>query len=182
MQLAAEIRTFLVAEVARSGGHLGPNLGVVELCVALHLTYDFRTDRLIWDTGHQIYPHKLITGRYERFQSIRTKGGLMGFPHLPVAGDLGQPPGGFPAELQKKVLKGKSPLTQRPGSYLKDVDLEAERAKVEKETGEPVDDFRLASYLMYPKVFADFTKSQDRYGPTAVLPTPVLVRKLPSGS
>jgi pyruvate carboxylase len=96
-------------------------------------------------------------------------------------GDLGQPPGGFPAELQKKVLKGKSPLTQRPGSYLKDVDLEAERAKVENETGEPVDDFRLASYLMYPKVFADFTKSQDRYGPTAVLPTPVYFYGLAQG-
>ena len=60
------------------------------------------------------------------------------------------------------MLKGKTPLTERPGSYLKDVDLEAERAKVEKETGEPVDDFRLASYLMYPKVFADFIKTQDR--------------------
>jgi pyruvate carboxylase len=97
------------------------------------------------------------------------------------AGDLGQPPGGFPAALQKKVLKGRTPLTERPGSYLKDVDLEAERAKVEKETGEPVDDFRLASYLMYPKVYADFAKTQDKYGPTAVLPTLVYFYGLAQG-
>jgi 1-deoxy-D-xylulose-5-phosphate synthase len=61
--------------------HFASNLGVVELCLALHLNYDFSKDRLIWDTGHQIYPHKLITGRYQQFSSIRTKGGLMGFPN-----------------------------------------------------------------------------------------------------
>ena len=97
------------------------------------------------------------------------------------AGDLGQPPGGFPKNLQKKVLKGRTPLTERPGSYLKDVDLEAERARVAKETGEKIDDFRLASYLMYPKVFLDFLKTQDRYGPTAVLPTPVYFYGLDQG-
>jgi pyruvate carboxylase len=97
------------------------------------------------------------------------------------AGDLGQPPGGFPAALQKKVLKGRTPLTERPGSYLKDVDLEAERAKVARETGEKIDDFRLASYLMYPKVFLEFLKTQDRYGPTAVLPTPVYFYGLDQG-
>src|SRR3982751_2721615 len=89
------------------------------------------------------------------------------------AGDLGQPPGGFPKVLQQKVLKGRTPLTERPGSYLKDVDLEAKRAEVVRETGEPIDDLRLASYLMYPKVYADYAKTQDKYGPTAVLPTPV---------
>ena len=97
------------------------------------------------------------------------------------AGDLGQPPGGFPQALQKKVLKGRTPLTERPGSYLKDVDLEAERAKVAKEAGEPVDDKRLASYLMYPKVYSDFLKSQDKYGPTAALPTPVYFYGLEQG-
>ena len=97
------------------------------------------------------------------------------------AGELGQPPGGFPAALQKKVLKGKQPLTGRPGSYLKDVDLEAERQKIAKETGEPVDDKRLASFLMYPKVFSDFVKTQDKYGPTAVLPTPVYFYGLKEG-
>jgi pyruvate carboxylase len=96
-------------------------------------------------------------------------------------GDLGQPPGGFPKALQKKVLKGKAPLTRRPGSYLAPVDIEAERQKLEKETGETIDDFRLASHLMYPKVFADFLKTQDRYGPTAVLPTPVYFYGLTQG-
>jgi 1-deoxy-D-xylulose-5-phosphate synthase len=61
--------------------HFASNLGLVELCLALHLTFDFSRDRLIWDTGHQIYPHKLITGRYERFDTMRTKGGLMGYPN-----------------------------------------------------------------------------------------------------
>jgi pyruvate carboxylase len=97
------------------------------------------------------------------------------------AGDLGQPPGGFPKALQKKVLKGRTPLTERPGSYLKDVDIEAERGKLEKETGEPVDDFRLASHLMYPKVYGDFLKTQDKYGPTAVLPTAVYFYGLEQG-
>jgi pyruvate carboxylase len=97
------------------------------------------------------------------------------------AGDLGQPPGGFPEALQKKVLKGKTALTERPGSYLKDVDLEAERTKIAKEAGEDIDDKRLASYLMYPKVFTDFVKSQDKYGPTAVLPTPIYFYGLKEG-
>jgi pyruvate carboxylase len=97
------------------------------------------------------------------------------------AGDLGQPPGGFPPALQKKVLKGKTPLTERPGSYLKDVDLEVERKKIVKEAGEAIDDKRLASYLMYPKVFTDFVKSQDKYGPTAVLPTPIYFYGLKEG-
>jgi pyruvate carboxylase len=97
------------------------------------------------------------------------------------AGDLGQPPGGFPQDLQKKVLKGKTALTERPGSYLKPVDLEAERKKIADEVGHPIDDFRLASYLMYPKVYSDFEKTQDRYGPTEVLPTPVYFYGLSEG-
>ncbi|MFC3704044.1 pyruvate carboxylase [Devosia honganensis] len=96
-------------------------------------------------------------------------------------GDLGQPPGGFPEALQKKVLKGKKPLTERPGSYLEDVDIEAERERIAGEAGHEVDDFRLASYLMYPKVYADFEKTQDRYGPTEVLPTPVYFYGLNEG-
>jgi pyruvate carboxylase len=96
-------------------------------------------------------------------------------------GDLGQPPGGFPRELQKKVLKGKKPLTERPGSYLSDVDLEAERRKAAEATGVTIDDRRLASYLMYPKVFIEFTKTQERYGPTAALPTPVYFYGLEQG-
>ncbi|RDE07557.1 biotin/lipoyl-containing protein, partial [Pelagibacterium lacus] len=89
------------------------------------------------------------------------------------AGDLGQPPGGFPQKLQKKVLKGKTPLTARPGSYLAPADLEAERRTAEEATGMEIDDYRLASYLMYPKVFTEFARAQDLYGPTEVLPTPV---------
>ncbi|WP_323013347.1 pyruvate carboxylase [Devosia sp.] len=97
------------------------------------------------------------------------------------AGDLGQPPGGFPAALQKKVLKGKTPLTNRPGSYLGAVDLEAERKRIAGEAGREIGDFELASYLMYPKVFSDFEKTQERYGPTEVLPTPVYFYGLEEG-
>ena len=79
--LAREIRAELIRVLKLRPAHFASNLGVVELCLALHLVYDFRVDRLIWDTGHQIYPHKLITGRYRRFETIRTKGGLMGFPN-----------------------------------------------------------------------------------------------------
>jgi 1-deoxy-D-xylulose-5-phosphate synthase len=81
VQLAAEMRTELLGVVGRRSAHFASNLGVVELCLALHLTFDFTRDRLIWDTGHQIYPHKLITGRAARLHSIRTKGGLMGYPN-----------------------------------------------------------------------------------------------------
>ncbi len=80
-QLAAEMRAELIGVVGRRSAHFASNLGVVELCLALHLSFDFTTDRLIWDTGHQIYPHKLITGRAGRLHSIRTKGGLMGYPN-----------------------------------------------------------------------------------------------------
>src|SRR5271163_4239790 len=80
-QVTDEIRDELVRVLTARPAHFASNLGVVELCLALHLTFDFSRDRLIWDTGHQVYPHKLITGRYEQFHTIRTKGGLMGFPH-----------------------------------------------------------------------------------------------------
>ncbi len=80
-QLADEIRDVLCNLVATRTAHFASNLGVVELCLALHATFDFRSDRLIWDTGHQIYPHKLITGRYPQFSTIRTQGGLMGYPN-----------------------------------------------------------------------------------------------------
>jgi 1-deoxy-D-xylulose-5-phosphate synthase len=79
--LAQEMRDELVRVLSIRPAHFASNLGVVELCLALHLTFDFRRDRLIWDTGHQIYPHKLITGRYRQFDTIRTRGGLMGYPN-----------------------------------------------------------------------------------------------------
>jgi 1-deoxy-D-xylulose-5-phosphate synthase len=80
-QLAQEMRDELVRVLSIRPAHFASNLGVVELCLALHLTFDFSKDRLIWDTGHQIYPHKLITGRYPLFDTIRTRGGLMGYPN-----------------------------------------------------------------------------------------------------
>src|SRR5256885_4154543 len=80
-RLADEMREELVRVLRIRPAHFASNLGVVELALALHLTFDFSKDRLIWDTGHQIYPHKLITGRYDRFDSIRTRGGLMGYPN-----------------------------------------------------------------------------------------------------
>jgi 1-deoxy-D-xylulose-5-phosphate synthase len=79
--LAGEMRDELLDVVGRRAAHFASNLGVVELCLALHLAFDFSRDRIIWDTGHQIYPHKLITGRADRLHTIRTRGGLMGYPN-----------------------------------------------------------------------------------------------------
>lgn len=78
-QLAQEIRDFLVTSVTRTGGHLGPNLGVVELTIALHRVFDSPRDTIVWDTGHQSYVHKLLTGRRD-FDKLRSKGGLSGYP------------------------------------------------------------------------------------------------------
>ncbi len=80
-ELAREVREALCSLVTQRTAHFASNLGVVELCLALHSVFDFRKDRLVWDTGHQIYPHKLVTGRYEEFASLRTRGGLMGYPN-----------------------------------------------------------------------------------------------------
>ncbi|MCU0277929.1 MAG: 1-deoxy-D-xylulose-5-phosphate synthase [Candidatus Nanopelagicales bacterium] len=79
-ELAAEIREFLVAKVSRTGGHLGPNLGVVELTLALHRVFDSPKDAILWDTGHQAYVHKLLTGRQAGFDVLRQEGGLSGYP------------------------------------------------------------------------------------------------------
>jgi 1-deoxy-D-xylulose-5-phosphate synthase len=80
-QLCAEMRAFLMDTVPVTGGHLGSNLGVVELTVALHAVFDLRRDRCVWDVSHQAYPHKLLTGRRERFGTLRQTGGLCGFTH-----------------------------------------------------------------------------------------------------
>jgi len=79
-QLAAEIRDELIEVVTRTGGHLGPNLGVVELTIALHRTFDSPRDRIVFDTGHQSYVHKLLTGRHPQFGTLRQRGGLSGYP------------------------------------------------------------------------------------------------------
>jgi 1-deoxy-D-xylulose-5-phosphate synthase len=79
VQLAAEIRSFLVEAVSKTGGHLGPNLGVVELTIALHRVYDSPNDKILFDTGHQAYVHKLLTGRQD-FSRLKSRGGLSGYP------------------------------------------------------------------------------------------------------
>ena len=79
-QMAKEIRTYLIQSVSKTGGHLAPNLGVVELTIALHNVYDFRSDRLVFDVGHQCYVHKILTGRAGGFNKLRKYGGLSGFP------------------------------------------------------------------------------------------------------
>ncbi|MCP4681852.1 MAG: 1-deoxy-D-xylulose-5-phosphate synthase [Desulfobacterales bacterium] len=78
--LAAEIRQKIIETVSKTGGHLAPSLGVVELTIALHYAFDAPEDKIIWDVGHQAYAHKLITGRRDRFHTLRTYGGLSGFP------------------------------------------------------------------------------------------------------
>ena len=78
--LAQEIRDFLVEKVSQTGGHLGPNLGVVELTIALHRVFDSPEDVLLWDTGHQAYVHKILTGRRDDFDTLRQPGGLSGYP------------------------------------------------------------------------------------------------------
>ena len=82
VQLTDEIRARILEVVGKNGGHLASNLGVTELTVALHYCFDFKVDRLLWDVGHQCYPHKLLTGRNERFDSLRRSGGLSGFPDI----------------------------------------------------------------------------------------------------
>jgi 1-deoxy-D-xylulose-5-phosphate synthase len=78
--LASELRAFLIDSVSRTGGHLAAGLGVVELTIALHYVFDTPHDRIVWDVGHQAYPHKILTGRRERMARMRQKGGLSGFP------------------------------------------------------------------------------------------------------
>jgi pyruvate carboxylase len=98
------------------------------------------------------------------------------FPDSVVAmlrGDLGQPPGGWPKALQKKVLKGAEPIVVRPGSLLAAADLASKRAEAEGQAGRALSEFEFASWLMYPKVFSDFAAATAEYGPVSVLPTPV---------
>ncbi|HCT76874.1 MAG TPA: 1-deoxy-D-xylulose-5-phosphate synthase, partial [Micromonosporaceae bacterium] len=78
--LAAEIRDFLISRVARTGGHIGPNLGVVELTLAMHRVFDSPSDRFLFDTGHQAYVHKIVTGRQDGFDLLKQRGGLTGYP------------------------------------------------------------------------------------------------------
>ncbi|MCW2749983.1 MAG: dxs, partial [Aeromicrobium sp.] len=79
-RLASEIRELLITSVASNGGHLGPNLGVVELGIAIHRVFESPSDRVVWDTGHQAYVHKMLTGRADQFDGLRKEGGLSGYP------------------------------------------------------------------------------------------------------
>ncbi len=78
--LAEELRAFLVESVSKTGGHLASNLGVVELTIALHYVFNTPEDRLVWDVGHQTYPHKILTGRREAMAKLRKENGIAGFP------------------------------------------------------------------------------------------------------
>src|SRR5207244_1708067 len=79
-RLADELRTFILESVSQTGGHLSSNLGTVELTIALHHVFNTPYDRLVWDVGHQTYPHKILTGRRERMSTLRQVGGISGFP------------------------------------------------------------------------------------------------------
>ena len=79
-QLTTEIRELIMNTVGSNGGHLAPNLGTVEISLAMNIVFDFAKDRLLWDVGHQCYTHKLVTGRAKKFSTLRKKGGISGFP------------------------------------------------------------------------------------------------------
>ncbi|MFD2676652.1 pyruvate carboxylase [Camelimonas lactis] len=98
-----------------------------------------------------------------------------------LKGDLGQPVGGWPQALQKKALRGQQPITVRPASLLGEADLPAARKQAEAEVGRQIDDQELASWLMYPKVFADYARMADAYGPLSALPTPVFFNGMKAG-
>src|ERR1700682_1450052 len=78
--LADELRAFVLDSVSQTGGHLSSNLGTVELTIALHYVFDTPSDRIVWDVGHQTYPHKILTGRRDQMHSLRERGGISGFP------------------------------------------------------------------------------------------------------
>ena len=78
-KLAHEVRSEVISAVSQTGGHLGSSLGVVELAVAIHAVFNTPMDKLVWDVGHQCYPHKILTGRRDRMATLRQKGGLSGF-------------------------------------------------------------------------------------------------------
>jgi len=108
-------------------------------------------------------------------EDVFTKGKDLAFPESVVGmlkGNLGQPHGGWPARLQEVVLKGEEPIHHRPGELLEPADLEAERGKAEAKVGHPVDDKALASWLLYPAVFAEFDQHRQEYSDTSVIPTP----------
>ena len=111
--LCAELRTFLVENVSKTGGHLASNLGAVELTVAIHRCFDTSRDRLVFDVGHQCYVHKALTGRQEMFSTLRQFGGLSGFPkpyesehgHQLYAGQSGGGRHGVPRDAGRGIRR-----------------------------------------------------------------------------
>ncbi|MFT7497334.1 MAG: 1-deoxy-D-xylulose-5-phosphate synthase, partial [Urechidicola sp.] len=81
-ELAEELRAFIIESLSKTGGHLASGLGSVEITIALHYLFNTPNDRLVWDVGHQCYPHKILTGRRDQMSGIRQKGGLSGFPKI----------------------------------------------------------------------------------------------------
>ncbi len=115
---------------------------------------------------------------------VAEPGREIAFPESVVslfAGELGQPHGGFPRALQDKILKGREPITVRPGSAMPDADLEAGRKEAERAAERPIGDAEFASWLMYPQVFADYASRQRNYGDVSVLPTPVYFYGMEAG-
>jgi pyruvate carboxylase len=112
------------------------------------------------------------------------KANELAFPESVIGlakGMLGQPYGGFPPELQKIILKGVEPITYRPGELIEPADLEAERKKAAEKTGAPVDDKALASWLLYPNVYPEFSRHREEFSDTSVIPTPIFFYGLEPG-
>jgi pyruvate carboxylase len=122
-------------------------------------------DMALFMVGNNLTPEDVLEGDRE-----------LAFPESVVEffeGRLGQPPGGFPERLQRRVLRGRQPLTGRPGASIPPADFAARRKEVEQQVGRPVNDRELLSYLLYPRVFPEFAAHQARYSDTSVIPTPV---------
>ena len=108
-QLADELRAETISAVSVTGGHLGAGLGVVELTVALHYVFDTPNDRLVWDVGHQCYPHKILTGRRDRIRTLRMGGGPRRSPRSPA-----------PDHAPSGALTGSTPSSRTPGIAVPD--------------------------------------------------------------
>ena len=118
----------------------------------------------------------MLVSQDMKVEDIRSGAREISYPESVVSmmrGDLGQPVGGWPPEIQSAVLKGEKPFTVPPGSLLAAADIEAERSDISEILGNPINDQELASYLMYPKVFTEYARMRELYGPTSVLPTPI---------
>jgi pyruvate carboxylase len=130
-------------------------------------------DMALFMVGNNLTPDEVLRGERE-----------LAFPESVVEffeGKLGQPPGGFPEPLQKRVLRGRKPLTDRPGASLPPADFDATRTELEERLGRPAGDRDVVTHLLYPRVFAEFDAHQQKYSDTSVLPTPVFFHGLAKG-